>query len=176
MSIIASLLGWTGLPKWATELIFVGVICAGALTAYGMWHHHIYQEGIKAAVHAEQKASAATLARVKAQNQRILHRQLAYNAQLEKRNANLETSNRALASSFTAGLLHAYHVGEGRAVPKAGPAAAVSHGSTSSSTPHATPVQDLTQVLGACAADDAELSSLQSWVRERLNQFNPTPR
>ncbi len=41
MSIIAKLLGFTGLPQWALELIAVVGVAAGALVAYGLWHHHV---------------------------------------------------------------------------------------------------------------------------------------
>ncbi len=33
MSIVGLLLGWTGLPKWASELVLIGIVAAGAVIA-----------------------------------------------------------------------------------------------------------------------------------------------
>lgn len=53
-SIFAKLLGWTGLPQWAIELILVALVAAGVW----FWHHETFKAGI-----AQQVASdnAATL-------------------------------------------------------------------------------------------------------------------
>ena len=67
MSLIGLLLGWTGLPKWATELIAVGVIAAGAVGAFWIYHHHVYVEGIHAQQVADQRASAKVVAEARAE-------------------------------------------------------------------------------------------------------------
>ena len=67
MSIIGSLLGWTGMPQWALELIAVGAIAAGAVGAFWIYHHHVYVEGIRAQQVADQKASAKVVAAARAQ-------------------------------------------------------------------------------------------------------------
>ncbi len=67
MSLIGLLLGWTGLPKWATELIAVGAIAAAAVGAFWIYHHHVYVEGIHAQQLADQRASAKVVAQARAE-------------------------------------------------------------------------------------------------------------
>ena len=67
MSLIATLLGWTGMPQWALELIAVGVVAAGAVGAFWIYHHHVYVEGIHAQQVADQKASAKAIAKARAE-------------------------------------------------------------------------------------------------------------
>ena len=67
MSLIGLLLGWTGLPKWATELIAVGAIAAAAVGAFWIYHHHVYVEGIHAQQVADQRASAKLVAKARAE-------------------------------------------------------------------------------------------------------------
>lgn len=55
---IATLLGWTGLPSWLQEFIAVGLVglaVGGAVLAY---EHHVYETGVR----AQQATDAATLA------------------------------------------------------------------------------------------------------------------
>ena len=66
MSLIGLMLGWTGLPKWATELIAVGAIAAAAVGAFWIYHHHVYVEGIHAQQVADQRASAKVVAQARA--------------------------------------------------------------------------------------------------------------
>lgn len=72
MSIIFSLLGWTGMPQWALELIAVGAIAAGAVGAFWIYHHHVYVEGIHAQQVADQRASAKVVAQARAQTKAAL--------------------------------------------------------------------------------------------------------
>ena len=67
MSLIATLLGWTGMPQWALELIAVGVVAAGAVGAFWIYHHHVYVEGIHAQQVADQRASAKLVAKARAE-------------------------------------------------------------------------------------------------------------
>lgn len=50
LSLIGKLLGWTGLPQWALELIVVGAIAGGIW----YWHHEAIEQGI-----ADQRAADA---------------------------------------------------------------------------------------------------------------------
>lgn len=54
MSIIAGLLGWSKLPQWALELIVIAGLVAGLF----LYHHHVYETGIKAQRQADRVASA----------------------------------------------------------------------------------------------------------------------
>ena len=72
MSLIGLLLGWTGLPKWATELIAVGAIAAAAVGAFWIYHHHVYVEGIHAQQVADQRASAKVIAQARAETKAAL--------------------------------------------------------------------------------------------------------
>ena len=67
MSLIGLMLGWTGLPKWATELIAVGAIAAAAVGGFWIYHHHVYVEGIHAQQVADQRASAKLVAKARAE-------------------------------------------------------------------------------------------------------------
>ncbi len=67
MSLIGSLLGWTGLPQWALELLAIVLVAGGAVTAFWIYHHHVYVEGIHAQQVADKRASAVVLARAAAQ-------------------------------------------------------------------------------------------------------------
>ena len=67
MSIVGLLLGWTGLPKWASELVLIGVVAAGAVGAFWLYHHHVYVEGIHAQQVADQRASAKVVAQANAE-------------------------------------------------------------------------------------------------------------
>ncbi len=67
MSLIGTLLGWTGMPQWALELIAVGAVAAGAVGAFWIYHHHVYVEGIHAQQVADQKASAKAIAKARAE-------------------------------------------------------------------------------------------------------------
>ncbi|MGC8519961.1 MAG: hypothetical protein ACP5P4_15805 [Steroidobacteraceae bacterium] len=67
MSIVGAVLGWTGLPQWALELIAVGVVAAGAVGAFWLYHHHVYVEGIHAQQAADQRASAKVIAQARAE-------------------------------------------------------------------------------------------------------------
>ncbi len=59
---IAALLGWTKLPQWALEL---GVIAALAI-AFGLYHHHVLEQGIRAQQTADRRASAKVEAKAAA--------------------------------------------------------------------------------------------------------------
>ena len=67
MSLIGLMLGWTGLPKWATELIAVGAIAAAAVGGFWIYHHHVFVEGIHAQQVADQRASAKLVAKARAE-------------------------------------------------------------------------------------------------------------
>ncbi len=67
MSIVGLLLGWTGLPKWASELVLIGIVAAGAVGAFWLYHHHVYVEGIHAQQVADQRASAKVVAQARAE-------------------------------------------------------------------------------------------------------------
>ena len=67
MSLIGTLLGWTGMPQWALELLAVGVVAAGAVGAFWIYHHHVYVEGIHAQQVADQRASAKLVAKARAE-------------------------------------------------------------------------------------------------------------
>ena len=67
MSLIATLLGWTGMPQWALELIAIGVVAAGAVGAFWIYHHHVFVEGIHAQQVADQRASAKVVAEARAE-------------------------------------------------------------------------------------------------------------
>ena len=67
MSLIGLMLGWTGLPQWALELIAVGAIAGGAVGAFWIYHHHVYVEGIHAQQVADQRASAKVVAQARAE-------------------------------------------------------------------------------------------------------------
>ncbi len=67
MSLIGTLLGWTGMPQWALELIAVGAVAAGAVGAFWIYHHHVYVEGIHAQQVADQRASAKLVAKARAE-------------------------------------------------------------------------------------------------------------
>ena len=67
MSLIGLMLGWTGLPKWVTELIAVGAIAVAAVSAFWIYHHHVYVEGIHAQQVADQRASAKLVAKARAE-------------------------------------------------------------------------------------------------------------
>ena len=66
MSLIGTLLGWTGMPQWALELIAIGAVAAGAVGAFWIYHHHVYVEGIHAQQVADQRASAKLVAKARA--------------------------------------------------------------------------------------------------------------
>jgi len=51
MSIVTLFLGWTKLPTWLKELIFVGIIVAAAVVALKVHDTHVYDAGI---VHQQQ--------------------------------------------------------------------------------------------------------------------------
>ena len=66
---IAALLGWTGLPQWALELLALAGVAAAATGAFWIYHHHVYVQGIHAQQVADQRASAKVVAQARAQTQ-----------------------------------------------------------------------------------------------------------
>lgn len=169
MSIIGSLLGWTKLPQWALELIIMGLL------AGGLWylHHRIYVEGVHAQQAADQKASAATLAKAHARDTAILNAQLYAYHTLETKYAAARSSDVTIASAFTTGLRRAYTDGRASTLSEITPPAVVTHGAPSGGPVDDNLLQEVGNVFTACAEDDAELTSLQGWTMTQLSLFNP---
>ncbi|MGH9300268.1 MAG: hypothetical protein ACRD0E_00095 [Acidimicrobiales bacterium] len=175
MSIIGLLLGWTGLPKWATELLAIVAISGALLLGYAVWHHKVYDAGIAAQKASDASASAALLHRVEVANAALADRQRVTNAKLEASNAQLSSSNNALADSFAVGLRHAFQSGRQGAVSSNAPAASIPDAAAYSSASDAAVMQNLDAVLNACAEDDATLTSLQAYVVSQLALFGAQP-
>lgn len=172
MSIIAILLRWTGLPQWAMEMVAVAAISGGLLASYAIWHHKVYQAGIAAQQHADAAASTALLEKVQAADNITLAAQVSENAQLEKTNASLHESNTALASSFANGLRDAFRTGDLRALSAVHTPTRRTPPTPTSGAANGAAVQDFTEVLSACAKDDATLTSLQRWASAQVHLFS----
>ena len=56
-------LGAFGAAGLLTKLIVVGSLAVTLLTAYGVWHHSIYQSGVNDTLAAIARADAKTIAR-----------------------------------------------------------------------------------------------------------------
>lgn len=174
MSLIAAALGWTGLPRWAMEALAILAISGGVLTAYGIWHHRIYQEGIAAQRAADDRASSKTLADAQRRDAQLMKAQRDSNAALESKYAMLQSSNQALASTVADSLRDAYREGRQSAVSAAPPSASVGPAAPAGDDRPAQAVPDTAEVFAACAQDDAKLTVLQLWVQNELKLFNTT--
>ncbi|ODM71666.1 hypothetical protein [Bradyrhizobium elkanii] len=70
-SALEAFAGLTGLSKTLIVLGLAGVIVAGASTAYGVWHHEVYQSGVNDTIAGIARADDKLVGQARASRKRL---------------------------------------------------------------------------------------------------------